>query len=529
MGRRVGDVRADRDERRALGFVAPGRQRGLERVEVLGVLDPLHVPAVGLQARRVVLAVEADRRRAVDRDAVVVVADHQLAEPEVPGDRGGFLADALHQVPVGADRVGVVVDDLLARAVEALGEEALGDRHADGVGEALPERPGRDLDPGRVPALGMSRRARAPLAELLEVVEAQLVAGQVQQRVLQHARVAGAQHEAVAVGPVRLGRVGVQEALEDRVRQRRERHRGAGMARVGLLHRVHRETANRVDRQLADLGLLHRTDPSDVQSMVMSEKLLRRRRWDNLCYETFGDPSDPAALLIMGLGTQMVAWQDDFCEELAARGLYVVRFDNRDIGRSTHLQGPPPSLRQLLRYSVPARYTLADMAQDAVGLMDELEIDQAHVIGASMGGMIAQTLAAQAPDAGALAGVDDVQHRRALGRAASALELPDLPAQGSTRARGVRRARRAPVRQGRLPRHPPGHRGRAPDRRALLRPRARPHRRRDASSPRSSPPATAPPSSQRITAPTLVIHGSVDPLVSPSGGARRRARFQARS
>ena len=117
-----------------------------------------------------------------------------------------------------------------------------------------------------------------------------------------------------------------------------------------------------------------------------------------LCYETFGDPSDPAALLIMGLGAQMVAWQDDFCLELAARGLYVVRFDNRDIGRSTHLQGPPPSLGQLLRYSVPpTNYTLADMAQDAVGLMDELGISSAHVIGASMGGMIAQTLAARHP------------------------------------------------------------------------------------------------------------------------------------
>ena len=162
--------------------------------------------------------------------------------------------------------------------------------------------------------------------------------------------------------------------------------------------------------------------------MVMPELLSDVGGGITLCYETFGDPADPAALLIMGLGAQMVAWQDDFCEELAARGLYVIRFDNRDIGHSTHLQGPPPSLAQLLRYSVPARYKLADMAQDAVGLMDELEIDRTHVIGASMGGMIAQTLAARHPDAGALAGVDDVQHRRALGRAAGALDLPDLPA-----------------------------------------------------------------------------------------------------
>ena len=138
--------------------------------------------------------------------------------------------------------VDVVVDDLVARAVEALGEEALGHRHADGVGDALPERAGRDLDARRVAALGVPGRARAPLAELLEVLEREVVAGQVQQRVLQHAGVAGAEHEAVAVGPLRVGRVGAQEALEDRVGQRRERHRRARVARVGLLHRVHRQS-----------------------------------------------------------------------------------------------------------------------------------------------------------------------------------------------------------------------------------------------------------------------------------------------
>ena len=175
--RRVGDVRADRDEGRALGFLARRpSSAACERLQVLGVLHPLHVPAVGRQARGVVLAVEGDRGRAVDRDVVVVVADDQLAEPEVAGDRGGFLADPLHHVAVGADRIGVVVDDLLPGAVEALGEEALGDRHADRVGEALTERAGGDLDARCVPALGVTRRARAPLAELLQVLEAQVVA-----------------------------------------------------------------------------------------------------------------------------------------------------------------------------------------------------------------------------------------------------------------------------------------------------------------------------------------------------------------
>jgi pimeloyl-ACP methyl ester carboxylesterase len=118
-----------------------------------------------------------------------------------------------------------------------------------------------------------------------------------------------------------------------------------------------------------------------------------------LCYETFGRAGDPAMLLIMGLSTQMIAWHDDFCAQLAERGFFVVRFDNRDVGRSTKLRDrKPPSLRQLaLRDRRGAAYTLADMADDAIGLLDHLEIDRAHVVGASMGGMIAQTVAIHHP------------------------------------------------------------------------------------------------------------------------------------
>jgi pimeloyl-ACP methyl ester carboxylesterase len=95
----------------------------------------------------------------------------------------------------------------------------------------------------------------------------------------------------------------------------------------------------------------------------------------------------------------MLAWHADFCTRLAERGLYVVRFDNRDVGRSTHLSAPPPTISQLLRRSrACASYTLADMAGDTAGLMRALEISPAHVIGASMGGMIAQTLAARHPE-----------------------------------------------------------------------------------------------------------------------------------
>jgi pimeloyl-ACP methyl ester carboxylesterase len=117
-----------------------------------------------------------------------------------------------------------------------------------------------------------------------------------------------------------------------------------------------------------------------------------------LCYETFGDPGDPPLLLVMGLGTQMLGWHEDFCEQLAGEGFHVIRFDNRDIGLSTHLDDlRAPSLGQIVRRTWRG-YDLADMAADAVGLLDHLEIDRAHIVGASMGGMIAQTIAARHPD-----------------------------------------------------------------------------------------------------------------------------------
>ena len=120
----------------------------------------------------------------------------------------------------------------------------------------------------------------------------------------------------------------------------------------------------------------------------------------DLCYETFGAPGDPALLLVMGLGTQMLGWPDGFCAQLADRGFHVIRYDNRDIGRSTHLrQFRPPTLRQLLlRDKSAAHYSLADMADDGAALLDQLGIGRAHVAGASMGGMIAQLIAARHPD-----------------------------------------------------------------------------------------------------------------------------------
>jgi pimeloyl-ACP methyl ester carboxylesterase len=119
-----------------------------------------------------------------------------------------------------------------------------------------------------------------------------------------------------------------------------------------------------------------------------------------LCYETFGSPQSPPLLLVMGLNSQMILWDDEFCELLAARGLWVIRFDNRDVGRSTILrEAPIPKRWQLItRDPRGAAYTLDEMADDAAGLLDHVGISAAHVVGASMGGMIAQLIAIRHPD-----------------------------------------------------------------------------------------------------------------------------------
>lgn len=118
-----------------------------------------------------------------------------------------------------------------------------------------------------------------------------------------------------------------------------------------------------------------------------------------LCYDQFGDPGDEPLLLIMGLGTPMNAWPVPFCERLAERGFFVTRFDNRDIGRSTILRelGVPPLRHVLTGRRSTAPYRLSAMAADSAGLLDTLGIGAAHIVGASMGGMIAQLLAIEHP------------------------------------------------------------------------------------------------------------------------------------
>jgi proline iminopeptidase len=123
----------------------------------------------------------------------------------------------------------------------------------------------------------------------------------------------------------------------------------------------------------------------------------------NIEIESLGDPARPSILLIMGLGMQLLAWPDEFCQRLVDAGFRVVRFDNRDIGLSDKLEHAPranvatAALRYFIRLPVSAPYRIQDMASDAIGVLDALDIRQAHVVGASMGGMIAQNLAATHP------------------------------------------------------------------------------------------------------------------------------------
>jgi pimeloyl-ACP methyl ester carboxylesterase len=132
----------------------------------------------------------------------------------------------------------------------------------------------------------------------------------------------------------------------------------------------------------------------------LSEERLAPVNGIELAYQEVGDPDAAPLMLVMGLGTQMLGWDEEFCVQLAERGFRVVRFDNRDIGHSTMLEsaGVPGRADLLLGRRSSAAYLLSDMAADTTGLMDHLGIESAHVVGASMGGMIGQTLAIEYPE-----------------------------------------------------------------------------------------------------------------------------------
>ena len=216
----------------------------LERVEVVGDGAELDdVPAVGAETSGDVVAV-GELGVAVDRDVVVVVDGDELAEAEVAGERCGLVRHAFHEAAVAGDHERVVVD---GTGAEALAEDALGERHADRVGEALPERAGGDLDACGVPGLGMTWRGGTPLAEGLDVVELEAVAGEVEHRVLEDRRVPVGEHEPVAVGPVRIGGIVLHHPAVEHVCQRGEGHGGALVAAVRGEWGVHREATDEAD------------------------------------------------------------------------------------------------------------------------------------------------------------------------------------------------------------------------------------------------------------------------------------------
>jgi pimeloyl-ACP methyl ester carboxylesterase len=238
-----------------------------------------------------------------------------------------------------------------------------------------------------------------------------------------------------------------------------------------------------------------------------------------LCYETFGDRALPPLLLIMGLSTQMVMWEDEFCERLAGKGFWVIRFDNRDVGRSTILRDAPvPTRLQLLtRDRRAASYSLADMAADAAGLLDQLGAPSAHIVGASMGGMIAQLMAINHPDRVlSLVSIMSTTGNRRVGNPHPTL-LPLLF------------RRRPPDREAYLRdfvatftaigsrRYPPGE-----ERLWALAERCAQRGVHPAGSARQLAAILAAPDRapllNRLTVPATVIHGDADRLVSPSGG-----------
>jgi len=250
----------------------------------------------------------------------------------------------------------------------------------------------------------------------------------------------------------------------------------------------------------------------------MSESTVRTNGID-LAYETFGRVEDPPLVLVMGLGVQMLGWDQRFCEGLADRGHHVIRFDNRDVGHSTHLHGAPrPNvLASYFGDHSSASYTLDDMADDTAGLIVALGLDSAHLVGVSLGGMIAQMVAVRHPErVRSLASVMSTTGAMDVGQPNDAARAVLLMPPGAGREATIERA----VAVSQVTRSP----GFAFDEDAL-RLRARQSWDRDhdplgagrqlvailASGDRTA-------ALEGVAAPTVVVHGRSDPLIASSGG-----------
>ena len=238
-----------------------------------------------------------------------------------------------------------------------------------------------------------------------------------------------------------------------------------------------------------------------------------------LAFETFGHPSGTPVLLIMGLAMQMLGWPDELCDDLARRGHLVIRYDNRDIGLSAHLDhlpaGDVAAVMRGDRSSVA--YTIGDLALDAVGLLDALGLGRAHLVGASLGGAIAQTAALDHPRrvrslTSIMGSTGDRRVGRPTPRAMAALLAPPARSREAAIERAVHIARAI-----RSPGFPFDEQG-ATDRAVLSYDRAYDPAgvSRQLVALLSAPDRTA--QLRTLAVPSLVIHGDRDPLVSPDGG-----------
>ena len=239
----------------------------------------------------------------------------------------------------------------------------------------------------------------------------------------------------------------------------------------------------------------------------------------DVAYERFGERERPPVLLLMGLGTQMLGWPDGFCAALAAHGLHVIRFDNRDVGLSSHLtHAPVPNVLAALRGDTSsASYRLSDMAADTVGLLDALGLDSAHLVGASMGGMIAQTAAIEYPvRVRSLTSIMSTTGNSSVGQATQRALAALLSPPAQTRAEAIERT----VSIVRVIGSP----GFALDEADLRRRTALAYDRaydplgvaRQFVAIAASGDRTA--GLRSLSVPTLVMHGADDPLVNVSGG-----------
>jgi pimeloyl-ACP methyl ester carboxylesterase len=240
-------------------------------------------------------------------------------------------------------------------------------------------------------------------------------------------------------------------------------------------------------------------------------------------YETIGSPSDPPLLLVMGFTAQLIMWPDAFCQQLADGGRYVIRYDNRDCGLSTTLDGVAVDLGAVMGAAFTGQpmpavpYTLSDMAADAVGLLDHLGIDKAHVLGASMGGMIAQTIAIEHPERvhtliSVMSMTGELEHGSPLPEAAQVLMTPPP----HDREEFIERATTTAVWCSRRffdPEKAKFEAARAYDRRFYPEGAFRQLAAIYAAGSRAE-------GLQALTTPTLVIHGRDDTLIPPSGGQR---------